>query len=278
MLAAIGARRTIASAATSSERRVVVATEPEQHVREVGDRGADRRGDRLDQDVAVADVGQLVGEDAAQLVLGEEFGDPAGHGDGGVLGVAAGRESVRLVLGDHVEAGHRQTGTGRQFTDDLEEARVVGLLDRLGAAHLQRQFVAEEVGAEVDQQGDAEEERRRRRAADDGADRRPAGRKGTPAGSSSAAWRRMSIPWWFSSRVLLLVRSCPPEYGEATGAVTIGGNPPFPPLRPPGPRASGRRLLGFDDDPRRDRASPSPWWSSPPSCSGSGAASRRWRA
>ena len=60
---------------------------------------ADRRGDRLDQDVAVADVGELVGEHAAQLVLGEQLGDPAGHRDRRVLRVAAGREGVRLVLG-----------------------------------------------------------------------------------------------------------------------------------------------------------------------------------
>ena len=131
---------------------------------------ADRRGDRLDQDVAVADVRELVGEDAAQLVLGEQFGDPAGDGDRRVLRVAAGREGVGLVLGDHVEARHRQAGARRQFADDLVEPRRLRLLDRLRAAHFQRQFVAEEVGAEVDQQGDAEEERGRAGAADQRAD------------------------------------------------------------------------------------------------------------
>ena len=85
------------------------------------------------------DVGELVGEDAAQLVLGEQFGDPAGDGDRGVLGVAAGGEGVGLVLGDHVEARHRQAGARRQFAHDLVEPRRFGLLDRLGAAHLQRQ-------------------------------------------------------------------------------------------------------------------------------------------
>ena len=42
----------------------------------------------LDQDVAVLDVRELVGEHAAQLVLGEQFGDPAGDGDRRVLRVA----------------------------------------------------------------------------------------------------------------------------------------------------------------------------------------------
>src|SRR5680860_876492 len=87
-----------------AERRVVVVAEPEHHVGEVGDRGADRRGDRLDQDVAVLDVRQLVREDAAQLVIGEQVEDPARHRHRGVLRVAAGGEGVGLVLRDHVEA------------------------------------------------------------------------------------------------------------------------------------------------------------------------------
>ena len=45
-----------------AQRALVVAAEPQQHVAEVGDRAADRRGDRLDQRVAVADVGELVGD------------------------------------------------------------------------------------------------------------------------------------------------------------------------------------------------------------------------
>ncbi len=155
---------------------------------------------------------ELVGEDAAQLVLGEQLGDPAGDGDGGVLGVAAGGEGVGLVLGDHVEARHRQAGARRQFAHDLEEPRRFGFVDRLGATHRQRQFVAEEVGAEVDQQGEAEEEPGRARAADQGAnqdkqpregrqqDRRAQG--GSPGGLLGGRHRQLLVEICAASEVL----------------------------------------------------------------------------
>ena len=75
--AAIGASKTSAKRGDQAERALVVAAEPHQHVAEVGDRAADRRRDGLDQGVAVADVGELVGDDAAQLVGREQLGDPA---------------------------------------------------------------------------------------------------------------------------------------------------------------------------------------------------------
>ena len=99
IVAAIGASSTSAIAPISAERRLVVAADPEQHVGDVGDRAADRGGDRLDQDVAVADVAELVGEHAAQLVLGEQLEDALGDRDRRVLRVAPGREGVRLLLG-----------------------------------------------------------------------------------------------------------------------------------------------------------------------------------
>ena len=69
------------------------------------------------------DVRELVRDHAAQLVLGEQLGDPAGDGDRGVLRAAAGREGVGLVLRDHVEARHRQVGARRQLADHLVEPR-----------------------------------------------------------------------------------------------------------------------------------------------------------
>ena len=57
------------------ERAVVVAADEQQHVGDPGDRAADRRRDARGQDVAVADVGQLVGEHAAQLGLAEQLRD-----------------------------------------------------------------------------------------------------------------------------------------------------------------------------------------------------------
>ena len=82
---------------------------------------------------------------------------PRGDRDRRVLRVAAGREGVRLLAGDHVEARHRQVGAGRQLADDLVEPRRLRLGDRLGAGALQRDLVAEPVGDEVDHQGDDEE-------------------------------------------------------------------------------------------------------------------------
>ena len=265
--AAIGASRTSRQRGDQAERRVVVVAEPEQHVGEVGDRGADRRGDRLDQDVAVADVRELVGEDAAQLVLGEQFGDPAGDRDRGVLGVAAGGEGVGLVLGDHVEARHRQPGAGRQFADDLVEARRFRLLDRLRPAHLQRQFVAEEVGAEVDQQGDAEEEGGGAGAADQGADHDQQARRGTPAGSSCGGWRRRWTAWW-SSSIRSWSDGWPAEVLPGGRAIGHRWQPLFAPLGCPG-GIGGSTLARCDrggtaEHDRDRRAGRRSRWRSPP--------------
>ena len=43
-----------------AERRLVLTSEPQHHVGDPGDRAAHRRGNRLRQDVAVPDVGELV--------------------------------------------------------------------------------------------------------------------------------------------------------------------------------------------------------------------------
>ena len=55
------------------ERPVVLVSAAEEHaelerVRDAGDHGAERGGDRRDEDVAVLDVGELVREHAAHLV------------------------------------------------------------------------------------------------------------------------------------------------------------------------------------------------------------------
>ena len=71
-----------------------------------------------DEDVAVADVADLVGQHAAQLVPVEHLEDALGDGDGGVLGVAAGGERVGLHLGADVELRHRHAGLLGQLADD----------------------------------------------------------------------------------------------------------------------------------------------------------------
>ena len=78
-----------------------------EHVRDRRDRARDHGGDRPDEDVAVLDVGELVGEHAAHLVLGHRAEQALGHGDRRVLGVTARRERVRLVGRDQVQPRHR---------------------------------------------------------------------------------------------------------------------------------------------------------------------------
>ena len=70
----------------------VAPAEQHRQLREVGqerDDGRERGGDRADEDVAVADVRELVAEHAAQLALVEQLEDALGDADGGVLRVAA---------------------------------------------------------------------------------------------------------------------------------------------------------------------------------------------
>ena len=59
-----------------------------RHVREDADRARERRRDRADEDVAVADVRQLVREHALELVVVHELQDPRRARDRGVVGVA----------------------------------------------------------------------------------------------------------------------------------------------------------------------------------------------
>ena len=69
------------------------------------------------------DVRELVGEHAAQLVLVDDLQQALRHGDGGVLGVAAGRERVRLRGGADVDGRHRHVGPLGQVADDRVELR-----------------------------------------------------------------------------------------------------------------------------------------------------------
>src|SRR5262249_57188246 len=61
--------------ADDAERRVVVATDPEGEIADVRDRRGDRGDHGGKQDVAVADMGELVRKYAAQLVLAQQLAD-----------------------------------------------------------------------------------------------------------------------------------------------------------------------------------------------------------
>jgi hypothetical protein len=82
--------------------------------------------------------------------------DPGRRRDGGVLGVAPGREGVRRRVIDEVDARHREFGPLGQFGDDLVEFRGIGGGDLFRARHLQGDLVAEPVGPEVHRDGEDE--------------------------------------------------------------------------------------------------------------------------
>ena len=58
------------------------------------------RSHRPDEDVAVLDVAELVGEHAAQLGAVEHLEQTLGHGNDRVIRAAPGREGVRLRRGE----------------------------------------------------------------------------------------------------------------------------------------------------------------------------------
>ena len=114
----------------------------------------------------VADVSEFVREHAPQLILGEELANPGGHRDRGVLRIAARRKGVRLLLRDHVELRHGETGASGQVPDHLVEPRILLLGHRLRLRGSESNLVAEEPAAHVDDDRDEQEDQGGRRPAD----------------------------------------------------------------------------------------------------------------
>ena len=117
---------------------VVVTTAAAEERAPHGDAGHERDPhghcgrDRADEDVAVADVTDLVGQHAAQLLPVAGLEDALGDRDRGVVGVAAGGEGVGLHVGRDVELGHRHAGLGGQLADDAVVLGHLLLGDGLG--------------------------------------------------------------------------------------------------------------------------------------------------
>ena len=88
-------------------------------------------GDRADEaevhpHVAVADVAELVGHDALQLIARQEVERPAGHADDGVLGVVARGEGVDAGVLEDVADGDGQPRRDGHLLDDVEQASLAG--------------------------------------------------------------------------------------------------------------------------------------------------------
>ena len=84
---------------------------------------ANGRRDGHDQRVMVLDVRELVRDHAGELLAAQLVHQAGGHGDGGVLRIAAGGERVRLVLMHDEDARHRQLRVARELRDQVEEVR-----------------------------------------------------------------------------------------------------------------------------------------------------------
>ena len=95
------------------------------------------------------DVGQLVGDDAFQLVRRQRLHDAFGRRHRGVLRVPPGRERVRRRVRNDVDLRHRQPGLDRQPLRHLVQR--MSRPDLLRAIHAQDDLVREPVGAQVHQ-------------------------------------------------------------------------------------------------------------------------------
>ena len=85
--------------------------------------------DQREPDVEVADVRQLVADDALELLAVELLEQPGRDRDRGVLRVAPGGERVGRRVVDEVDLRHRHVGGDRQLADDVHELRRRRLVD-----------------------------------------------------------------------------------------------------------------------------------------------------
>ena len=97
----------------------------------------------------MADVAELVRHHARDLLARQVAQQAGGGRHRGMLGIAAGREGVRLVLVDQVDLGHRQVGALGELLDDAEEFGGGLRPDLLRVAHAQHHLVAVPVGEQV---------------------------------------------------------------------------------------------------------------------------------
>ncbi len=101
-------------------------------------------------------VGQLVAQDALELLLVQELQDAVRHADHRVLGVPTRGEGVGGGLGGLVDAGLGHARRLAELGHHGVDAGRLGLRQLLGAVGGQDDLVGEPVGEEVDAQGDDE--------------------------------------------------------------------------------------------------------------------------
>ena len=85
-------------------------------------------------------------DDALQFLAVHLLQQPRGDGDRRVLGVSAGRKSVRRRVVDDVDLGHRHAGGGRHLAHHVVELRRLLRLHFLGVRTRQDELIASVVG------------------------------------------------------------------------------------------------------------------------------------
>src|SRR5207249_8316276 len=96
-----------------------------------------RSHNRADQDVAIANVTEFMGQYALNLLVVADFHDAARYGHGSMAGIAPGSESVRRVRRNHVDFAVGNIGFGSQPLDDLVDPGIFLTRDSLRAARRQ---------------------------------------------------------------------------------------------------------------------------------------------
>ncbi len=121
-------------------------------------------GDRHDEEVAIDDVAQLVGDDRARLVLVEEFEDAVGQHDAGVGAQQAVGEGGRIAVRDDADGRRLEAVFLGDVVDDGVHVRMLGRKSRIiekrelvdPPQHQVRQPWADEKQDEIDDGGDGE--------------------------------------------------------------------------------------------------------------------------
>jgi len=138
-----------------AQRVVAIAAATEQrHPADNCYRRAKHRSDGADENVPVLDVGQFVGENPLQLTVVEHLENPGGHRHGRFLGAASCGESIRLRRVDDINRRRGHVDLSGQPANYGVELGLLGLGDGPGTADAERHLVREEVGEEVEAEGD----------------------------------------------------------------------------------------------------------------------------
>jgi len=141
---------------------IVTTTKPERHPSDDGDRCTEHRSDGADENVAILDVGQLMGEDSLQFTVFEHVENPGGHRHRSFLGAASGGERIRLRRIDDMNRGNGHVDLGRQLADNGVDLGLFDLGNRPRSTDGQSHLGREEIGEEVEAEG---EDQRQRKAA-----------------------------------------------------------------------------------------------------------------